>query len=76
MNKYKNAGMTLGFALIIFGLTSLILTLVGIHWYFLGWLEYFGRLFAFVAKIVMVLGGTILFILSRTDWEREREECR
>ncbi len=74
MSKYKNLGLIVGFSLIVLGLTSLILTLVGIHWYFLGWLEHFGRLFAFVSKILMVMGGAIIFILARTDWERERRE--
>ena len=75
MTKYKNYWMILGFAMIIFGFTAIILQMVGIHWAFLGFLEYFGRLFAFVAKIVLVMAGVLFFILARTDWEREREEC-
>jgi hypothetical protein len=74
MSKYKNFGLIAGFLLIVLGLTSLILTLVGIHWYFLGWLEHLGRLGAFVAKILMVIVGAIVFIMARTDWERERRE--
>lgn len=74
MNKYKNAGMLLGFALIVFGFTAMVLQMVGVHWYFLGWLELGGRLFAFVAKVFMVIGGMVLFILARTNWEEERQE--
>lgn len=74
MSKYKNAGLILGFMMIVLGITSLILSIVGIHWYFLGWLEHFGRLFAFVTKIIMVMAGAVIFILARTDWERERKE--
>ena len=66
--------MLLGFALIIFGITAVILQMVGVHWYFLGWLEMGGRLFAFVAKILMVLVGMVLFIIARVDWEKERQE--
>lgn len=76
MSKKKNAGMLLGFALVVFGFTSLVLELVGIHWFFLGWLEAGGRLFAFVAKLVMTISGVVLFILSRTDWEQERRESQ
>ncbi len=75
MNKYKNAGLIAGFLLIVLGLTSLILTLVGIHWAFLGWIEKLGGLFAFVFKILMVIAGAVVFIMARTDWEQERKEC-
>ena len=74
MNTYKNAGMVLGFALIVFGFTSIILQMVVIHWAFLGFLEWGGRLFAFLSKILMIFGGATLFMLVRTDWDRERRE--
>ena len=74
MKKYKNVGLILGFSLLVFGFTAIILQMVGVHWYFLSWLELGGRLFAFVAKVLMVLVGMVLFIIARTDWDRERRE--
>jgi hypothetical protein len=72
----KNKGLwtLLGFLLIIFGFTAIILQLVGTQWAFLNFLERPGRLFAFVAKIIMVIAGFVTIVLARTDWEQERRE--
>jgi len=72
----KNKGLwtLLGFALVIFGLTAVILQLVGTQWVFLNFLEKPGRLFAFTVKILMVVAGFVTIVLARTDWERERRE--
>lgn len=72
----KNKGLwtLLGFLLIIFGFTAIILQVVGTQWVFLSFLEIPGRLFAFVAKIIMVIAGFVTIVLARTDWEQERKE--
>jgi len=49
---------------------------VGVHWYFLGWMEWGGRLLAFVLKILMTIGGVLIIIFARTDWEREFREAK
>ena len=74
----KNRGLwtLLGFSLVILGFTSLILTLVGVNWAFLGFLEWGGRLFAFVAKILMVMAGGVIIALSNNNWERDRKESK
>ncbi len=66
--------MLLGFLLVVFGITALVLQLVGAQWAFLQFLEMPGRLFAFVIKILMALAGFIIVALANTDWERERRE--
>lgn len=76
MIKNKNFGMLGGMLLIIFGVTALLLQMVGVHWYFLGWLEAGGRLLSFFIKIIMVLSGAVLFFLSNVNWEREQEESQ
>ncbi|MFN4256181.1 MAG: hypothetical protein ACK4Q5_14365 [Saprospiraceae bacterium] len=72
--KNKTTWLVLGLCLFIFGFTSLAMQLVGVQWAFLRFLESIGHLFAFLSKLVMVMGGIILVVLSRTDWERERRE--
>ncbi|MBK8424892.1 MAG: hypothetical protein IPL27_02420 [Lewinellaceae bacterium] len=72
--KNKGLLLTLGFLLFVLGITSIIMTLVGVRWVFLGWLEMGGTLLAFVLKIIMTIAGVLLIVLSRTDWEEEREE--
>ncbi len=72
--KNKSLWTLLGLLLFIVGFTAIILQMIGTQWVFLTILEIPGRLFAFVAKIVMVIGGIIMIVLARTDWERERED--
>lgn len=72
--KNKGRWLLTGFLLVVFGLTSLVLQMVGARWVFLQFLEIPGRLFAFVIEILMVMAGFIIFILAKTDWDQEREE--
>gem|GEM_PF-464965 len=72
--KYKNFWIVLGLFLIVVGITALALQLVGAQWAFLQFLEKPGRLFSFVAKILMVMAGFVVLALANTDWERERRE--
>lgn len=76
MNKYKIAGIVTGMTLLIVGISALILSLVGVHWYFLSWLEAPGRLFAFLFKLFLALAGAVIFFVSNVDWERERRESK
>jgi hypothetical protein len=72
--KNKGYWLLLGYALFTLGLTALTMQMVGVQWAFLAFLEWGGRLLAFVAKIVMVLAGVLLITIANTDWERERRE--
>lgn len=74
ITKYKTFWIVLGLLLVVSGITALALQLVGAQWAFLQFLEMPGRLFAFVAKLLMVMAGFILIIVANTDWERERRE--
>lgn len=66
--------MLLGFVLFILGITSIIMSLVGVRWVFLGWLEIGGGLLAFVLKLLMTIGGILIIVFARTDWEEEKRE--
>lgn len=74
--KHKGRWILAGLLLVIFGITAVVLELVGTQWAFLQFLEKPGRLFAFVAKIIMVMAGFIIIALANTDWERERRESK
>jgi hypothetical protein len=50
------------------------MSLVGVRWVFLGWLEWGGALLAFVLKIIMSVAGVVLIIIARTDWDEEKRE--
>lgn len=64
----------LGFVLFVLGITAIIMSLVGVRWVFLGWMEWGGALVAFVLKIIMSIAGVLLIVFARTDWEQERKE--
>ncbi len=72
--KNKGRWIVFGLLLVIVGLTAMILQLVGAQWAFLQFLELPGRLFAFVAKVIMVMAGFIIIALANTNWDRDRRE--
>jgi uncharacterized membrane protein len=74
MMKYKGLWRLLGFLLVVFGLTSMIMQMVGTQWVFLNFLEIPGRLFAFVSKVLMVIAGVLITVFAQTDWKKEIEE--
>ena len=72
--KNKGLLLILGYLSFTLGITSVVMELVGTHWYFLAWLELTGRLISFILKILMVIAGVLLIVFARTDWEREKQE--
>ncbi len=68
----KNTALLLsGFLLFMYGLLALILSLIGIKLAFLTWIDAPGALFGFIVRLIMIFGGVVLAILSRTNWEEE-----
>jgi hypothetical protein len=57
-----------GFLLFIFGMTGLGLSLVGLKWSFLAWLDGLGPVIGFVGKIIMVLAGLVIVALNKINW--------
>ncbi len=72
--KNKGRWIVFGLLLVLLGITAMVLQLVGAQWAFLQFLELPGRLFAFVAKVVMVMAGFIIIALANTDWDQDRRE--
>ena len=72
--KNKGLWLLLGYLLFTLGITSTVMELVGTHWYFLAWIEHLGGLLAFIAKILMIIGGILIIVFARTDWAREKQE--
>jgi len=70
--KNKGLLLLLGYLLFSLGVTSMVMELVGTHGYFRGWLEHGGRLTAFLLKIRMLIGGILIIVFARTDWEQEK----
>lgn len=63
----------LGYALFLFGLLSLILSMIGLRLTFLSFLEFAGPLPGFIIKICMIMFGFVLMYISKTI-QRDRLE--
>lgn len=73
MTQYKGITTLLGFLLIGAGLLSIILSMIGLQFSFLLWIDGLGRLPGFVLKIVMILAGFIIMYLAQTKGAEEEE---
>ncbi|MCB0550348.1 MAG: hypothetical protein KDD19_22455 [Phaeodactylibacter sp.] len=62
----------LGFLLAALGFLSIVLSLVGVQFSFLTWLDSFGRLFGFVAKLVMIIAGILILHIAQSDFKGEQ----
>lgn len=62
-----------GYALILFGLLSLILSMIGLRLTFLSFLDFAGPLLGFILKISMIMLGFVLMYISKTI-QRDRQE--
>lgn len=70
----KALWLTAGFLLFIIGFSALVLSIVGIKFAFLTWLDAPGGLFGVIAKILMIVSGIVIVYLTSTDWRADDEE--
>ncbi len=67
MIKNKGIATLFGFILAGLGFLSIILSMIGLKFSFLMWLDAPGSLFGFVAKIAMILVGFVIIYLTTTN---------
>ena len=63
----------IGFLLFIIGGTALVLSLVGVKLSFLLWIDAAGGLLGFIIRIVMMIGGIVIAVLSMGNWQEDDE---
>jgi hypothetical protein len=68
MSKYKNLFTIVGFLLVVIGFLSMIVSVVGLKFSFLLFLESWGSLVGFVIKLMIILVGFILTYLGQTNF--------
>ena len=71
----KDLATIVAFLLFLGGFTSLMLSLVGIRWSFLSWLDDIGPLFGFIAKIVMILLAIVILAAVQQPAQEENDEA-
>jgi len=64
----KSLYAILGFLLIIIGVLALVLMFVGVQLSFLTWIDALGRLGGFVIRLLMIIAGFVIIVLTQTDW--------
>jgi len=74
MNNNKGLVTLVGFVLAGLGFLALVLSLVGVQFSFLTWIDKPGRLFGFVMRLLMILVGIVLIYLAQTDFSGENGE--
>jgi hypothetical protein len=66
--------LLLSFVMFILGFTGMAMMLLGLNWSFMTWLDVFGRTFGLVIRLLMVMGGLVLFVVCNTNWDKEKSE--
>lgn len=69
MLKKRGLFVLLGFILAAIGLLSIVLTLIGVQFTFLRFIEGFGQLIAFLIKLCFVVVGFVMMYIAGTDAE-------
>ncbi|MCB0666871.1 MAG: hypothetical protein KDC80_13645 [Saprospiraceae bacterium] len=69
----KDIVTTVAFLLFLTGFTSLTLSLVGIRWSFLAWIDDISTLLGFLVKIGMILLSIILLVVINSANSDEEE---
>ncbi len=71
MNKNKGILSIVGFFLTALGFLSIALSMVGVKFAFLRWLDAPGPLFGFVAKLAMIIAGILILYIAQSNFKGE-----
>ena len=66
--------MIIGFLLVLFGMSALVLSLVGIKLSFLTFIDAGGATLGLVIRLLMIFGGAVIALLANHDWASEANE--
>jgi hypothetical protein len=69
----KDLVTLLAFLLFLTGFTSLTLSLVGIRWKFLSWINEYSALVGFLSQIGMILIAIIMLVVVNTSKEEKSD---
>lgn len=71
MNKNSGFLSLVGFILAGLGFLAIILSMIGVQFSFLLWLNQLGQLWSFLIKILMIIAGIILVYIAQSDFSGE-----
>lgn len=64
----KTFATVIGFLLFLIGMLALCLSVVGVQLSYLTWIDKPGALFGLIMRLVMIIGGIVMIVISRTNW--------
>ena len=70
----KTLGYIVGMLLLIIGVSSLMLSITGVNYSFLSFLNKMDGTLSLLVRIGMVIGGILLLFIASTNWDRERSD--
>ncbi|SEQ90014.1 hypothetical protein [Neolewinella agarilytica] len=71
MIKHSTTITVIGFLLLMIGIVTLFLNMVGVDLIFLDWLYRMNVGLSFAVRLGMVLIGIVMIYVAQTDWDRE-----
>lgn len=66
----RDLWMIAGFLLFVFGFTALTMSLVGVKWSFLSWMDQISPLVGLLGKLGMIIMGLIVVVLAQMHTNR------
>lgn len=64
----KKGTLTLiGFLLFFLGFLSIVVSMIGLQFQFLVWMDYLGKGIGFAGRVLMILVGVILIVMDQQD---------
>jgi hypothetical protein len=70
-SKSKDLSLLVGFIMFLLGILSIVLSLVGLRFVFLEWMDLGGSTWGLVFRLLFILGGVVLMAYSRINWGNE-----
>ena len=70
----KSIYLSIGFLLIIIGFSALFLSIVGVKFSFLAFIDRLGGFYGLIIRLLMILSGFVIVALNVTNWREENEE--
>lgn len=71
MIKYATLITSIGFILLVLGVLTLFLNMVGVDLVFMEWLYKLNVAVSFAVRLGMIVVGLVMIYVGRTDWSME-----
>ncbi|TXF90049.1 hypothetical protein FUA23_07355 [Neolewinella aurantiaca] len=71
MIKHATTITVIGFILLITGVMTLVLNLVGVDFILFEWIYRYNVALSLVFRFILIVTGFIMIYVGQTDWDRE-----